>query len=80
MDLKRINYKNFKNALENMSVSDYKSFLIALISFEKSLSYETSEKIYNEFINHKTYASIFEINQMLEHMNGYDELLEEGEI
>ena len=66
MDLKRINYKNFKNALENMSVSDYKSFVIAFISFEKSLSYEASEKIYNDFINSKIYNSIFEIQEMIE--------------
>lgn len=65
MDLKRINYKNFKNAFENMSVADYKSFVIAFISFEKSLSYEASETIYNDFMESKGYNSLLEISELL---------------
>lgn len=65
MDLKRINYKNFKNALQNMSVSDYKSFVIAFISFEQGLSYKTSELIYNDYMKSKSYNSLLTLSEFI---------------
>ncbi len=66
MKMKRICYHLYKNDIANMSKNNYKAFLIALISFEKSLSYEASEKIYNDFMNSKIYNSIFEIQELIE--------------
>jgi len=66
MKMKKFTYNLYKDNMQQFAENDYKAFLIALISFEKSLSYEKSEAIYNKFMNSKIYNSIFEINQMLE--------------
>ena len=58
----RINFKNFYNAIGGMAAADYKSFVMALIAFEKQITESEAEKIYEEFINDDSKTSVLHID------------------
>lgn len=65
---KQINHKNFLDTISSMAYADYRSFVTALLAFEKSYTFEEATKIYDRWVSDKAYDSILELQQAIDLM------------